>query len=144
MCIAGYDCTFEYVAGTENSYADLLSRIDHTLLTDNSYDWTEKGPDVSDKTYEIGTLDSSQLNPRNHMDSSIDTKDIEIPDKEKAFPNMDIVSEQSEDPELNKLKLRLRNATATKSESRHHLIIGDVLYYQADPDGNPAWNDTMT
>lgn len=69
MCIAGYDCTVEYVGVKENSCADLLSRIDHSLLTDNSDDCTETGLDVREKTYEIGTIDSSQLNPRNHMDN---------------------------------------------------------------------------
>lgn len=51
---------------------------------------------------------------------------------------MDLVSEQSQDQELVKLKLSLRNATATKSEARHHLLIDVVLYYLSVPEGNPA------
>lgn len=138
MCMTGYDCTVEYVAGTENSCADLLSRIDHSLLTDDSDTCTETGPDVSDKTYEIGILDSSNFRPKDHMDSTIEDKDLDIPDKEEAFPNLDLVVEQSQDQDLTRLKLRLKNATATKSEARHHLIIDDVVYYLSDPDGNPS------
>lgn len=133
-----YDCIVEYVAGTENSCADLLSRLDHSLLTDDSDICTEKGPDVSDKTYEIGILDSSYFRPKDHMDSTIEDKDIDISDKEEVFPNLGLVVEQSQDQELTRLKLRLKNVTATKSEARHHLIIDDVVYYLSIPDGNPT------
>lgn len=67
------------------------------------------------------------------MDPSIEAKDIEIPDREEASPKIIIVSDQSQDQELTKLKFLSRNATATKSETRHHLIMDDL----SDPDGNP-------
>lgn len=57
------------------------------------------------------------------MDPSIEAKDIEIPDREEASPKIIIVSDQSQDQELTKLKFLSRNATATKSETRHHLIM---------------------
>lgn len=57
-----------------------------------------------------------------------------MPAKEEAFLKMKILSQQSQDPELTKLKIRLRNATATKSQTRHHLIMDDLY----DPDGNPV------
>jgi hypothetical protein len=135
MCITGYDCTVEYMAGTENSCADLLSRIDHSLLGDDSDRSTEAGPDVSDKTYQIETLDSSQFNPRDHMDSTIETKDIEVPNKDETFPGIDLVFEQEQDPELMKLRLRLKNATATKAEARHLLVISwhNIWYFRLFP-----------
>lgn len=110
MCMAGYDCTVEYIAGTENSCADLLSRIDHSLLTDDSDICTETGPDVSDKTYEIGVLDSSNFRPnfrpKDHMDSIIE--DVGPEALNDKFQDERTDSSDEDDIPLAELQSRIR------------------------------------
>lgn len=111
MCMAGYDCTVEYVAGTDSSCADLLSRIDHSLLTDDSDNCTETGSDVSDKTYEIGVFDSSNFlpnfRPKDHMDSTIEDEGPEALNDKFRDERKD--SSDEDDIPLAELQRRIRH-----------------------------------
>ena len=62
MGVAGYDCKIEYIKGTDNSCADLLSRIPQSAgltLENDTYE-----PDIIDKAYEISALNSNRFDPK--------------------------------------------------------------------------------
>ncbi len=65
--MAGYNCHIEYIPGSTNTCADLLSRrMDDATITDRPEESPEEGVaiDISDNTYEIGVLDSSHFDPK--------------------------------------------------------------------------------
>uniref|UniRef100_A0A8W8IKX2 Novel STAND NTPase 3 domain-containing protein n=1 Tax=Magallana gigas TaxID=29159 RepID=A0A8W8IKX2_MAGGI len=93
----------------------------------------ETGPDVSDKTYEIGILDSSNFRPKDHMDSTIEDKDLDIPDKEEAFPNLDLVVEQSQDQDLTRLKLH----GSTRKTHANDIRLANVDQWTVPSDNRP-------
>lgn len=83
----------------------------HSLLTDDSDICTETGSDVSDKTYEIGVLDSSNFRPnfrpKDHIDSTIEDEGPEaLNDK---FRDERTDSSDEDDIPLAELQRRIRH-----------------------------------
>lgn len=72
--ISGYNCRIEYIAGTENTCADLLSRTFHEEDVPQGKTMEEE-PYISDKALEINFIDSSQINPKEYASA-----DVELPD----------------------------------------------------------------
>ena len=69
LSMSGYNYTIEYIAGTTNKCADLLSRhtdnVKKTSDDQNCEDVEDQTVlDVSDKLYEINVLDSTQFEPK--------------------------------------------------------------------------------
>ena len=60
--MAGYNCSVEYIAGTENTCADLLSRKPDTNEVEPEADFFE--PDINDNTFEVVAINSNELNPK--------------------------------------------------------------------------------
>ena len=68
LSMSGYNCTIEYIAGTTNACADLLSRHpDNFKKTSNDQNCGEVVDqtvlDVNDNLYEINVLHSTQFEP---------------------------------------------------------------------------------
>ena len=60
--MAGYNCTIEYISGTENTCADLLSRKPDTKDIE-----TEAEPfelDINDNAFEVGAIDPNEFYPK--------------------------------------------------------------------------------
>ena len=77
--IAGYNCSIEYIAGTENTCADLLSRkpdADDTVIDTEPFEL-----DINDNTFEFGAINSNEINPKDFASCNMPAKEgIEIPD----------------------------------------------------------------
>ena len=58
--LSGYNCKIEYLAGRDNTYADLLSRIPKELETES----INLEPDVDDKAFQINVINSHRLEGR--------------------------------------------------------------------------------
>ena len=80
--MSGYNCTVEYIAGTGNTCADLLSR-----KPDNGKTEQEKEPfvlDINDKTFKIGVINSNEIDPKQFAscrvpeNNSYEEPDIEL------------------------------------------------------------------
>ncbi|MCG7882618.1 MAG: reverse transcriptase, partial [Candidatus Thiodiazotropha endolucinida] len=99
--MAGYNCTIEYIAGTENTCADLLSRkpdVDDTVIEAELLE-----PDINDHTYEVGAINSNEINPKNFAGCEMPTKDRpEIP--ETDLPGFDMGLEQGKGAAVMELK----------------------------------------
>ena len=69
LSMSGYNCTIEYIVGTTNTCADLLSRhpdnVQKTSDIQNSEEVENQTVlDVSDNLYQINVIDSNQLDPK--------------------------------------------------------------------------------
>lgn len=135
--IAGYNCTIEYIPGTENTCADLLSRTPTTTEASTT-EFDE--PDVHDNTLEINFINSNAINPREHTNLDIGEPDIPYKPKIELQENgeLNIAEEQAKDPEIAFLVRQLQQGRATKSTGSKHLLIDDVLYYLTNADNDPV------
>ena len=59
----GYNCKIEYIEGKRNVYADMLSCSPHRP-SDSNDDNECSGCDITDKTFEVSMINSSNINPK--------------------------------------------------------------------------------
>ena len=138
--IAGYNCKVEYIAGKANSCADLLSRMPDTEDVNKESDKESPGVnlDIDDRSFEISTLNSNKFNPRKYASCDADITD-DVTKPEIDFPEgVDIQEEQDNDETIQKLKKRLREGNATKTEQNRHMIIEGLVYFLSNADANPT------
>ena len=68
LSMPGYNCSIEYIEGTTNTCADLLSRhpdkVNETQNSDEEVDGDQTVLDVNDNLFEINVLDSNQFDPK--------------------------------------------------------------------------------
>ena len=62
--MSGYNCKTEYIAGTENTCADLLRRKPNTECTDPILEPLELGPIQRALKFEVGMINSKEMNPK--------------------------------------------------------------------------------
>ncbi|CAC5398015.1 unnamed protein product [Mytilus coruscus] len=140
LCISSYNCKIEWLSGAENTIADYLSRrpknkIDdpQTLEEINENDNIEM--DISNKAYEISTLNSNEFNPK-EFSSCQDDDNVQVEDlKIKGY---DIKYEQSLDKELSAIAIQLQNGKATKSVESKYILMDDILYFISKADSEPV------
>ena len=132
--IAGYNCKIEYIKGTDNSCADLLSRIPQSAGLTQENDTYE--PDISDKAYEINALNSNRFDPKEFASCKLPPSDLI--EKPTLGEEVDIVTEQSKDTNLMELKIGLLNNKLLPSVQKRHVIIDNILYYISNVDSDPV------
>ena len=65
LSMAGYNCTIEYIAGTTNTYADLLSRRSDEPGHCKEGNLTEElDLDVNDNTFQVDVINSNEFEPK--------------------------------------------------------------------------------
>ncbi len=135
LSIAGYDCTIEYVRGTDNC-SDLLSRARTTGL-DNPSDNKDIQLDLDDRTFQINAINSNQIDPNDYagIDPPVqeDQSDIEI----ETPSSIDMKLEQDKDEKITKLKEKIKNGEIIKGMPNLLLRKDGVLCYITDPDDEP-------
>ncbi len=69
LSMAGYNCEIEYIAGTTNTCADMLSRKPddpaQPQVPEEAGMEDEVVLDVNDNAFEVNVIDSTQFDPRN-------------------------------------------------------------------------------
>ena len=76
--MSGYNCSLEYIPGTENTRADLLSRKPDSNHVQSDEPFVL---DINDNTFEIGVINSSEIDPKQYASCRIPDKDKpEVPD----------------------------------------------------------------
>ena len=143
LSIAGYNTQVEYIKGTENHCADLLSRIPVKKGDKDKLQQSQDGKstaedeelDIDDRSLEIGAINSNEFNPRDFASSHVHPPgDVIKPDIDLQ-EDFNMVEEQQKDDEIGKLKNRINKGTATKAEQTHYFETEDgLLYYLSQPD----------
>ncbi|CAG2214183.1 Retrovirus-related Pol polyprotein from transposon 297 [Mytilus edulis] len=130
--IASYNCKIEWLAGTDNTIADYLSRRPPGQEGNQNQSETIE-VDISDKAFQINTLNSNEFNPKDF--ASCDYKeDDQLSVKECTIPGYDMKIEQSLDIELSEIINQINTGKASRSVDNKHIIINDILYYISYPD----------
>ena len=106
LSIAGYNCKIEYLPGTQNTCADLLSRHPNNVgrpTNDESEGESSVQLDVNENSFNIQVIDSSQFEPKMFAacDIPIDNQ-LRIP--KCTLPVVDMSVEQLKDDEIVRIK----------------------------------------
>ena len=148
LSMSGYNCSIEYIAGTTNTCADLLSRHPDNIkkiaeLTDkhDSGDVTdEKELDVNENLFQINVLDSNQFEPRTFASCEVPNEEsfekCDCSDFIKV--GLDIKLEQTKDEEISEIRSMITNGKENKIVQRHYLLVDNLVYYISNVDDDPC------
>lgn len=135
LSLAGYNCKVEYITGKENHCADLLSRIPTEVSQESCTTTQDDNPDIDDRALEVNVLNSNKFIPRDYVNcKTVKAPGDPIVTKDDLPNEIDIVKEQEADEEINNIRKRLKNSTATKTEAAHYFEIDKKLYYLSYPE----------
>jgi len=127
-----YDCVIEYLPGKLNACADLLSRIPPEAIPQDP-DYVEN--EISDKFYQVNTLNSNRFNPRDFASCHVDT-DQDLTKPEIDF-DCDMSIEQKKDDALMEVKVGLMSEKMSPKLAKRYLVIDDILYFISSADEMP-------
>ena len=123
--IGSYNCDIEYLKGSDNICADLLSRC---------YD---KNDDITnEQSYEVATLNSNQFTPKEFINVDLEDKQ-EKQDVPPKMGNLDMNIEQNKDSELHDIKVKMTTNKTDKKLFSKYLLLDDILYYISQVDDEP-------
>ena len=148
LSMSGYNCSIEYIAGTTNTCADLLSRHPDNIkkiteLTDkhDSGDVTdEKELDVNENIFQINVLDSNQFKPRTFASCEVPNEEsfekCDCSDFIKV--GLDIKLEQNKDEEISEIKSMITSGKENKNVQRHYILVDNLVYYISNVNDDPC------
>ena len=143
LSLSGYQCRVEYIAGTTNTVADLLSRsptkpVGYPEEKQHCGKEEEKEmTEINDNFLQVNALNSNRFDTKPFAAWKKPDEEEISPCKEVNFQNLDMKKEQEKDEKTVLLKKSLVEETASRSTNKHHVIEDDLLYYVTDPDGEP-------
>ena len=133
--IAWYNCKIEYIPGTDNTCADLLSRAPTDVTAAESD--SEQINDISNNTLQIDVLNSNRFDPKEFLRCAADLQDL--PDgPHVTVDGLNMSEEQNNDPDIVKILNSIENGTPGKNEQTKLLVINKVLYFLSNPNDEPA------
>ena len=132
--IAAYNCKIQYIKGTNNVCADLLSR---SLPKEGE----EAGEDVQmmdDNAIECAVINSNRVDPGRHRE--VDPGRLAPPQDEELprLEDFDLEGEQERDPEIRDIKERLRKKTGDTAQYRTFMVKDNLLYYISQVEDEPT------
>ena len=145
LSMSGYNCSIEYIAGTTNTCADLLSRhpdkINKTSESQENGDIdSEKVLDVNDNLYGVHVIDSNQFEPKTfagcHLPNEESFEKCDCADfKTEGF---DMSVEQNRDDDISEIRSMILNGQESKDVQKHYLLVDGLLYYLSNVDDDPC------
>ena len=139
--IAGYNCQIEYIPGTENTCADLLSRTPLSYDINDPRNMNENldsDPDINDNALQVNYINSNAINPKDYVKYDIGELDIPPKPEIKLTDNVNVEEEQVKDREIVRIINLLKQGKAKKAVSDKHLLIDNLLYYLSHADSDPT------
>lgn len=141
LSIAGYNCKIEYIPGSQNTCADLLSRhplnVETNKRVNSGLSDTEEciQTDINDNCYQVNIIDSTNFDPKQYASCKLPFDD-ELQKPEKVLSGFNLIEEQAKDEEIVILRTILLHGQPTKDICRKYMVVDNVLYFLSDPDGD--------
>ena len=136
--MAGYNCTIEYIAGTTNICADLLSRKPDDANKCQEHLTDEVDLDVNDNTFEVDVKDSNQFEQKEFENCEILFENFLVKSDE-CLPGLNMDNEKNKDGEIVEFKTILVHDEPRKEVQRRFLVIDGVHYFLTDLDGDTVF-----
>ena len=81
--MTGFSCPVEYIPGTENTCADLLSRTPDIIHVETEEQFVF---DINDNAFEVGMINSNEIDPKQYGNCKVPKKDTpSLPDVESMW-----------------------------------------------------------
>ena len=139
LSMAGYNCRIEYIRGSTNTCADLLSRHPDNVGLEKERNEDDVSLDVNDNAYQVNVLDSSNFDPKAYASCELPQTDSLKKPETSDLKDFDMYIEQSKDDDLMSLRSQIENGGGpVKTSQRHYLIIDNLLYYISNTDDDPC------
>ena len=139
LSMAGYNCRIEYIQGTTNTCADLLSRHPDNVGLEKERDEQDVSLDVNDNSYQVNVLDSTNFDPKSYASCELPHEDSLQKPETLDLKDFDMYNEQSKDDDLMTLRSQVENGgDPGKNNQRHYLIVDKLLYYISNTDDDPC------
>ena len=124
--LSGYNCKIEYLAGKDNTCADLLSRTPEQLEAESIH----LSPGVDDRAYQVNVLNAHTLGNRPFSLEEDQTEEfVTLSDPHWR----EVIESGQRDEEI--LALRKKKVQAGKAQK--YLIYEDILYYLSGTEEEP-------
>ena len=133
LTISSYRCKIEFLKGSENSVADLLSRVDDNTSQNNDPPLDDL--DISSKTYEIGALNSNKFSTKEFARCKATFPDKVVKPSYRSGLNM--VEEQEKDDVILKLRQDLKKEKLSPAVARKYILLDNILYFISKADTDP-------
>ena len=133
----GNNCKIEYIEGKKNACADMLSCLSHRL-PDSNDDNDLSVPGITDKMHEVSMINSSNINPKTLAQYNHQITDNQYTKEALNLSGYDLVTEQTKDKELLKLKEKLKSGKASQVINSKYILLDNVLYYLSKGDSDPV------
>ena len=135
LSMAGYNCSIEYIAGTTNTCADLLSRHPDNVKQNSvvqsdsqmQVEVEDQGSlDVNDNLYESNVIDSNEL-ARCDLQNDESLEKCDCLDFQKGGHDMKV--EQIKDDNILSIRSMILSGEESKDVQKHSLLVDDFVYY---------------
>ena len=138
MTINSYNCNIEYLKGSSNLTADLLSRSPPP--TDSL---SGSGDEIQEKrgSFEVAVLNSNKFNPGDYIRVDLDKSRVSEEEEHDNFEplvDFDIVSEQEKDEVIKETKRKLLSKRNDAPLLRKFMLKDNVVYYIAHVEDDPV------
>ena len=143
LSMSGYNCSIEYIEGTTNTCADLLSRhpdkINETQNSEEEIELDQTMLDVNNNLFEINVLDSNQFDPKSFASCNLpDEESFEKCDCSDFEKNgFDMKVEQSKDDDLLEIRSMILNGKESKDVQKHYLLVDGLVYFISNVNDDP-------
>ena len=121
----------------KNDCADRLSCLPHRP-PDSNDDNELNGPDRTNKMFEVSMINSSNINPKTFAQYDYQITDNQCTKEELKLAWLDLVTEQTKDEELFKIREELQNGKASQAINSKYILLDNVLYYLSKADSDPV------
>ena len=104
--------------------------------SDSNDDSELSGPDITDKMFEVNMINSSNINPKVFSQYDHQIRDNQCTKEELYLPGYDLVTEQTKDKEILKLKEELQSGKMSQAINSKYILLDNLLYYLPKPDSD--------
>ena len=106
--------------------------------SDTNDDNEFSGPDITNKTFEVSMINSSNIYPKTFAQYDHPLKENQWTKEELTLPGYNLVAEQTMDKELFQLKEELQSCKASQAIYSKDILLDNGLYHLSKADSNPV------
>ena len=92
------------------------------------------GPDITDEMFEVSMINNSNMNPKTFVHYDHQITDNQCIKEELNLPGYVLLTEQTKDKELLKLKEKLQRGKVSNAINSKYILLDYVFYYLSKAD----------
>ena len=115
----------------------MLSHLPHRQ-SDSNDDNELSGPDITNKMFDVSMINSSNSYPKTFAQYDDQIIDNQYTKEDVSLLDYDLVTEQTQEKKLLKIKEELQGGKASQAIKRKYILLDNVFYYLSKTDSDPV------